>query len=244
MDDDDKDILNDQGLLENRVHSLFKQFHGEAYEYTALRKLDPLKEKDINTYKHSLRVSLLAYACAKALRPDLDFSDLRPAAQFGLIHDAGKGDERIPGWLLLKRTIYTRRDMDIMRNHSRYGFEMLNGDLKVSAFSAYASHSDYSLSREINNELKKEPSERRQVILALLRQFNPLVEIADNYDAMVTRDNMSKYNKKFGGRIPPGQTKEIMLKIKKLKKYKPLMEKLYDADVLGTDYARVLGLKA
>jgi hypothetical protein len=243
MDNDDRDLLNDQGILESRVHSLFRQFHGENYEYKALQKLEPLKQKHIDTYKHSLRVCLLAYECAKAARTDLDFHELKPAAQFGLVHDTGKKD--IPKRLLSKKEEYTADEMDIMRNHPIYGFEALSDDMKVSAFSTLASHQDehprYPAENEIQEKINKEKPPLRRVIRKLLKEFNPIVEMADSYDAMVTRDSICKYNRKNGGRLHPSQTKEIMLK--KFKKYAPLVEKLYDSGVLGTDYAKVLGLK-
>jgi hypothetical protein len=243
MDDDDKDLLNDQEILENRVHSLFRQFHGEAYEFKALQKLEPLKEKHINTYKHSLRVCLLSYESAKALKDELKLHDLKPAAQFGLVHDVGKKD--IPKRLLRKKKEYTCKEMDVMRNHPRYGFEALNGDLTVSAFSAYASHQDesppYPPRKEIVAEINKLKPALRPVVLSLIQKFNPVVEMADTYDALITRDNICKYNRKHGGRLTPEQTKEIMLK--KFKHYTPLVNRLYDAGILGNGYARVLGLR-
>ncbi|KYK26713.1 hypothetical protein AYK26_07180 [Euryarchaeota archaeon SM23-78] len=224
-----------QEILENRVEQIFEELDiKKPFKDNIKTFIEPLKLKDIDTYLHSLRVAILSVEIAKGLSKDLGITDLRPAAYGGYAHDVGK--LAIPDETLKKKEDYTKQDMEKMKPHTIHSFNMIHGTFLLSSYLALEHHSDkahdpYPSERERKKQEAKLPPGAKEAF----EKCKPVVEIADVYDAMVTRDNQ-----KYGGRMDPKDTKPIMLKI--YPQYKELIQKLYNKRILGVDYNKTLGI--
>ncbi len=78
-------------------------------------------------YYHALNVAVLAMLLAKNL--ELDQQTMNIVGLGALLHDIGK--ERIPATVLHKRTPWTKAERDFVRQHPRYGVELVS---KTSGF--------------------------------------------------------------------------------------------------------------
>ncbi|SCB36597.1 HD-GYP domain-containing protein [Rhizobium hainanense] len=87
----------------------------------ALIAVAKLKEKDEITFLHSLAVSALMIAFARALGHNED--EVRVLGLGGLVHDLGK--MAVPGEILGKSGKLTAEEMDLIRAHPQKGFEMV-----------------------------------------------------------------------------------------------------------------------
>ncbi|ENO15413.2 HD-GYP domain-containing protein [Marinobacter nanhaiticus D15-8W] len=83
--------------------------------------MNRIKHEDAYTAEHCLRVAILAVAFARYL--GMPQQDLEAAGLCGMLHDIGK--MRVPGTILNKPGALTRDEMDEMRRHTEYGYEML-----------------------------------------------------------------------------------------------------------------------
>lgn len=83
--------------------------------------MNRIKHEDAYTAEHCLRVGILAVAFARYL--GMPKQDLEAAGLCGMLHDIGK--MRVPGAILNKPGSLTREEMDEMRRHAEYGYEML-----------------------------------------------------------------------------------------------------------------------
>src|SRR5271170_7824245 len=82
-----------------------------------------LKNRDIKTYEHSVRVGVLASKIAiYAAKPGIS---ARMMLWAGLLHDIGKA--LIPPGVLTKKEAFTQDDYAAMEPHVKYGWDMLSG---------------------------------------------------------------------------------------------------------------------
>ena len=95
----------------------------------AFLNLARLKTKDDYTYMHSVAVCALMIALGKQL--DLTGADLKEAGLAGLLHDVGK--MLIPDDVLNKPCKLTDDEFDIIKQHPRKGWELLQGSPKITA---------------------------------------------------------------------------------------------------------------
>lgn len=83
--------------------------------------MNRIKHEDAYTAEHCLRVAILAVAFARYL--GMPRQDLEAAGLSGMLHDIGK--MRVPGAILNKPGSLTREEMDEMRRHAEYGYNLL-----------------------------------------------------------------------------------------------------------------------
>ena len=95
----------------------------------AFLNLVRLKTKDDYTYMHSLAVSALMIALGKQL--GLSGSNLKEAGLAGLLHDVGK--MMIPDDVLNKPGKLSDEEFDIIKQHPRKGWEILQGSPEIIA---------------------------------------------------------------------------------------------------------------
>jgi len=88
----------------------------------AFLNLARLKGKDDYTYLHSVAVCALMIALGKQLQ--LSAADIKDAGMAGLLHDVGK--MMIPDEVLNKPGKLTDEEFEIIKNHPRKGWEVLN----------------------------------------------------------------------------------------------------------------------
>lgn len=88
----------------------------------AFLNISRLKNKDDYTYLHSVAVCALMIALGKQL--GLSAADIKDAGMAGLLHDVGK--MMIPDGVLNKPGKLTDEEFEIIKNHPRKGWEVLN----------------------------------------------------------------------------------------------------------------------
>lgn len=88
----------------------------------AFLNISRLKNKDDYTYLHSVAVCALMIALAKQL--GLSEADIKDAGMAGLLHDVGK--MMIPDEVLNKPGKLTDEEFEIIKNHPKKGWEVLN----------------------------------------------------------------------------------------------------------------------
>lgn len=138
-----------------------------------LESLEYFKEKDFYTYRHILMVFALSTLLARELFSS--YKGLDVAATSGPTHDFGK--VCIPLHILQKNTPITRKERDILRNHTAIGYVLLSYYLNDS--------------RKIASRVARDHHERRNGIgyPRGIRQRNLLVEtvaVSDIYDALIS----------------------------------------------------------
>jgi putative nucleotidyltransferase with HDIG domain len=87
----------------------------------ALRWLTKIKHQDAYTAEHSLNVCILSATFARFLGHDE--SEIRRIAMSGLLHDVGKS--RVPLDILNKHGRLTADELNIMKEHTTFGKELL-----------------------------------------------------------------------------------------------------------------------
>jgi polar amino acid transport system substrate-binding protein len=139
--------------------------------------LDALKIHDIATYKHSLRVGLLAARIAEAM----GFSP-KALLWAGLLHDIGK--MLIETSLLRKTDSFTSDDLKKMEPHVEYGYRILNNEHAHTAaiivrHHRFSNHPYPAIIPPLPEAFKA----REQII----EQSARILALADYYDALTTR---------------------------------------------------------
>ena len=163
--------------------------------------LNNMRSYDDSTYAHSLNVSLICRRFGKWLKVDEQALDTLTLC--GLLHDIGK--LLIPGEILNKPGQYTDEEFELVKKHTRYGYELLKDlpidpHIKIAALLHHerCDGSGYPMgqSRDIDS-------------------YALIVAIADVYDAMTAarphrpplcpfqvidlfeKDGLQKYHPKF-----------------------------------------------
>jgi HD-GYP domain-containing protein (c-di-GMP phosphodiesterase class II) len=95
----------------------------------AFLNLSRLKTKDDYTYMHSIAVCALMIALGKQL--GLTGAELKDAGLAGLLHDVGK--MQIPEDVLNKPGKLTDEEFDIVKQHPRKGWDLLQGSPDITA---------------------------------------------------------------------------------------------------------------
>lgn len=102
--------------------------------------LRQLERHHPETYAHSLRVALLSLDLG--LQNGLDLPWLEILGQAALLHDIGK--LRLPVELLSKPDQLNPAEVDLLRDHPRLGFEMLDGYLPTEVPAIVVAHHEYA----------------------------------------------------------------------------------------------------
>ena len=203
--------------LEEQLNQAFAFYRvSEKNQQSALTYLNLLKAKDEPTYSHSIRVGLLGAKVA-------DYLHLGPKALLfsGLLHDTGKA--LIDPKILHKTEEFNREDMEVMKNHPEYSYQLLKGVHEFSAEVVIRHHQF----QEDKYPVKLPPSKfnfskNTQAKIDLCAR---ILALTDCYDALSTR-----INDKFGGkRLSPKEVKSILLK--KNPDQESLIEDLYQKGI-------------
>jgi putative nucleotidyltransferase with HDIG domain len=206
-----------QATTETQLSQTFEELKINPSDKTAIETfLDPLKQKNIKTYEHSVRVGLLAKKIGKFLQ--LDEKTLFFA---GLLHDLGKS--KIPTETLEKTEGWTDEDMKITRQHVIYGYDAIKGRFDFTAEIILLHHKfqENGYPESLPAHLHDYSPETQTLIL----EDAKVLALADTYDAL------HRENDKFGKtrRLSDTEIKNKMLEIKFYNR--KLIENLYKSGV-------------
>lgn len=93
----------------------------KSYEESIYSLVDMMEKRDSYTAGHSKRVAY--YSSLLAAKLDCSKDDIDLIFQAGMLHDIGKIE--IPDALLLKPDILTPEEYNLIKTHSKFGFELL-----------------------------------------------------------------------------------------------------------------------
>lgn len=161
--------------------------------------LSMLRARDAESYRHSIRVGMLAARIAS----ECEIAGIEPKALLwaGLLHDIGKAlvDPR----LFKKGVIFTKAEQQEMEPHVEYGWRLLRGIHDYTAHIIVGHHRFGS--RPYPTALPTLPahlaSERESI-----ETSSRLLALADYYDAIMKREN-----EKFGAPLTIKQKREKYL---------------------------------
>ena len=136
--------------------------------------INMLKISDEYTFKHSVDVATISMIIAKKL--GLSHDDVYDIGITGLLHDIGKS--KIPNEILNKPGRLTDEEFDIMKQHSVYGYRILQdkADVKETIKLGVLQHHEKSNGKGYP----------MGVGAAQISQFAKIISVADIYDALVT----------------------------------------------------------
>lgn len=179
--------------------------------------LGMVREKDLPTYYHSMRVGLLSSKIARHL--GLDEKTLLIA---GLTHDVGK--VLIEKDILQKKGVLTEKEMGEIKSHPVYSYELLKDKYRTCAEIVLRHHKYQSNSypKEDQGADKFSPD-----MLSRIEDCAKALSLADVYDALTTRVNY-RLNK---DRLGKEEVKSILLKEKPY--ISSIITDLYAKGILG-----------
>ncbi len=99
-----------------------------------VKQLRRIKDKDAYLYTHSVNVSLLSIMIGRWL--ELDDQTINRLGVAGMLHDIGK--VHIPDAILNKPAALTAQEFEIIKNHSVYGYRVLQEQPEVDQQIMYA----------------------------------------------------------------------------------------------------------
>jgi putative nucleotidyltransferase with HDIG domain len=144
--------------------------------------LQILKNRDIATYEHSVRVGILASKIAiYAAKPGIS---ARMMLWAGLLHDIGKA--LVPPGVLTKKAAFTSEDYAAMEPHVKYGWDMLNN---VHDYTAHIIVRHHRFGPHPYPETLPPLPDHLLRSAETIETAGRLLALADYYDALTTRDN-------------------------------------------------------
>lgn len=212
------DYLDPAKSLEDRLHEALVE-HGVAADQQERITLflSILRTKDIATYRHSVRVGLVASRIGSFMH-----LSAKALLYAGLLHDVGKALTLLS--TLRKTEDWKPADAEEMTRHATDGYRMLAG---VFDFSAEIVHWHHRFQRNGYPETMPEPlhgySEGTKALIPFLGR---VLAIADLYDAL------HRVNSKFGELTG----EDIRMKMLSFNPdQRQLIEELYGSGVLTTE---------
>lgn len=207
-----------QVAIETQLPHMFEELKVRPQDRDAIRDfLEPLKQKDAETYEHCIRVGLLARRIGKFMQ-----LDERALLFAGLLHDLGKIE--IPTATLKKTEDWTKEDMETTKQHVIYGYDKIKGRFDFTAEIILLHHrfQENSYPENLPPYLHSYSEEKKAEIL----KHAKVLVLADNYDALHREDN------KFGvkRKLSDSEIKDRMLETKLYKR--EIIEDLYKIGVL------------
>jgi len=140
----------------------------------AVINLQDIKTVDNYTFAHSANVCVLA--AVTGISMGYDESKLKELCLGALLHDIGK--TKIPNEILNKPGPLTPEEYEIIKKHTRYGYDMLKDSMEVSTYASYIAlthHEQYN-GQGYPLGLKGKA----------IHEFTRIVSVADVYDAMTS----------------------------------------------------------
>jgi putative nucleotidyltransferase with HDIG domain len=117
-----QDLIAGKPLDFQLISSITEQIHLHIDENSSILKcLSDIRCSDEYTYIHSVNVAFYSMLIAKWLK--LSDFEINKAIQSGLLHDVGK--IKIPNEVLNKRGVLTKKEYDIIKNHTLLGYEIV-----------------------------------------------------------------------------------------------------------------------
>jgi len=209
--------------LEKRLEKTFDGLNIPEEERNSLgARLKGVKERDVPTYKHSIRVGLKSVEVAR-------FLHLEPKTLLyaGLLHDIGKGLTDPDS--LKKIEGFNGKDMDELKKHPLRGYEMIRG---ISDFLDYIAgvvlRSHQYGEDPYPKQLPKPKKNYSKSELVMMGYHSRLLALIDFYDSLLHRKN----GKHYGGKrkLPTHkEAREIILEQNKDQEY--LIHELYKAKI-------------
>ena len=126
-------------------------------------------------YHHSFQVTLYSLAIAKEM--GYSYEDLRLIGIGALLHDVGK--LLIPPDILLKPGRLTDEEYDIMKQHTRYGFDLLRNLHSISLLVAHCAFQ--------HHERLDGSGYPRGLMDAEIHPFAKIIGVADVFDAVTSK---------------------------------------------------------
>lgn len=185
---------------------------GGSVDYEAIKKIASIVNKNVNesghitkylieiksadeyTYTHCLNVAFYSMLIAKWL--GLSGACIVEAIQAGLLHDIGK--VRIPDEILNKKGKLSPEEYEEIKNHSRYGYEMIETVPELSDRVKYA-----VLAHHERIDGSGYPS---GLLGDSIELYARIVAVADVYDAMTQ-------NRVYKKKVSPFETFQMFLTI-------------------------------
>jgi hypothetical protein len=194
-----------------------------------MRLLNDIKVKDVETYRHSLRVGILSVKVIEVL----GINNYKGIFYPGLLHDYGK--ITVPDQLL-KKTVFNQEDRKQMKVHVLKAYELL---YKIHPFSAWVLlwHHYYKPTDPYptDKEIEKLPCKLSKSDKEKAKQYGLFLSMADVYDALLTRPHQE-----LGRRLTPVEAMKPM--IESFKEHEEMIKKLFNAKIFGVSYDDVLRL--
>jgi len=181
-----------------------------------IRHLETIREKDEETYKHSIRVAVLLARMAQVLG-----IDPVPLFYSGAYHDYGKVS--IDKEVLAKKGTFSEEDREKMKKHPLEAYRLLKRIIEFTAEIVVRHHlwQKNPYPERLPEECNSYPLRER----IRIEYYARLLSIADFYDAITTRDN-AKFGEK---RLTPKERKAIILE--NYPDQREIIERLYAAQV-------------
>lgn len=214
--------------LEEGVEKAFKELGINGEKKKAIGgQLSIIKNKDEDTYYHSLRVGLRMKEVSK-------FMHLNPVSPYiaGLLHDIGK--IAIDAETLKKKEGFDEKDMKEMENHPIFSFNIIKDIDLYAAYIAEGSHMNQG-GRSYPKNLPKPNLPPEAGSEVMLDYFRRLLGFIDSYDAMTTRPN-DRFGKK--GPLTTKEARDNLLKGARtlfVNRYRwgDLVKELFSKEILG-----------
>jgi len=167
--------LKQEKELELKTKKLFEQKSEilENYKQTIVSLVDLIEQRDYYTAGHSHRVATYAVKIAEAMNFSVKEIDL--LRQIALLHDIGK--VAIPDSILLKPGKLTKQEFDIIKNHSKLGFDVIS---KIPMFKEF---SQIILSHHERYDGSGYPKGLKRDEIPILAS---ILSVADSFDAMTS----------------------------------------------------------
>lgn len=136
--------------------------------------IDALKFSDEYTFQHSVDVATIAMLIAK--NSNMSEAEIQKIGLAGLLHDMGKS--KIPNEILNKAGKLTEEEFTIMKNHSLYGYQILQekGSIPQEVLLGVLQHHE-----KLNGR-----GYPMGVTADKISPYAKILSIADIYDALVT----------------------------------------------------------
>lgn len=201
--------------LETKLKSAFDEMEIKDEQRDRIKTyLELLKQKDRETYEHSMRVGFLARDIGQYIH-----LDEKALFYSGVLHDVGK--TLVDKNVLKKTSGFNEEDMKKIRKHPEYGYMILKG---LNDFSAeiILRHHRYQ-DRDYPRVVPKSDERLSRKSRLLIEEFARIIALADFYDAASTRinDKYTEDKKALSGT----EVKEMLLN--KNRDQRNLIEDLY-----------------
>lgn len=209
--------MGDQGANEAQLSQAFLELGINPRNKLAIEAfLEPLKQHDLKSYEHSIRVGLSARKIGKYMQ-----MDDRALFFAGLLHDIGKS--KISTETLQKTEGWTDKDTETMKPHVIYGYDTIKGKFDFTAEIILLHHrfQEKGYPEDLPPLLHDYSVETQTKII----EHAKVLALADTYDAL-HREN-DKFGEKRG--LSNIEIKNKMLELKFYKKEQ--IEELYRAGI-------------